>query len=728
MNKFFHIYFISILSIFLLITENLVASGKISGRVTDISTQKPLPGANVQILGTLSGASANCDGFFEISNVRPGSISIRVSMIGFRTLTQHNIQISENESISLNFQLKETVIQFDPIIVSAGKTRQRLDQAPVSLSVITAREIENRNPTDLIESLESAPGVHFVGNQINIRGSTGYTFGAGNKVLLLLDGVPVYASDTGEFNWDMLPPLDIEQIEILKGAGSTLWGASALGGVVNIITRAPSPEGKVQFSMNAGKYDWPYYDEWNWTDQNRLHYIRSDASFSKQFEALGLRISAGRFVSTGYTELGDFEKYNLTGKVDYRFRNDVKLTGYAAYSFIDRGFFVQWKGQNNPYEVDEANLNNYAETNQLNLYAKLAVPISPRFGIHVRASLVRTLMGNQFGESSAFNPAFGQGIEVQADWIPMNSHSVTFGLQYQQDAGSTEYFGDHKGYFIGPYIQDEWKVGDNLRLTAGFRYDRYQLLGSVKEDLFSPRFGLNWQPWAGTSLRASAGSGFRAATIVERFLELSIMNFNIKANLGLRAESAQAYDIGLRQYVTENWNLDISLFDTEYTDLIEAHLDLIRGQIQFRNIERARIRGLEASTNLTVPLAFFIKNVNFGCQASLTHINHKDLKWNEPLTYRPNTLATVKTSLQFKGTQLQVDFRYASKIEAVKIYPINDRVPMKFLDVRFSQEFRNFTFQFSVQNLFNYNYAPMESNLMPPRTFVIGLQGRLDLD
>jgi len=712
----------------LILASQLIATSKIKGRVTDILTQTPLPSANVQILGTLFGASTNRDGYFEISNVKPGTVSIRVSMIGYRNITRHNIKVNNNESVHINFQLKETAIQFDPIVISAGKIKQRLDQASVSLSVITAREIQRRNPTDLIESLESAPGIHFVGNQINIRGSTGYTFGAGNKVLLLLDGVPVYASDTGEFNWDMLPPLDIEQIEILKGAGSTLWGASALGGVVNVITKAPSPEGKIQFSFNAGKYDWPYYNEWNWTNQDRLHYIRSDVSFSKQFQSLGMRISAGRFVSTGYTQLGDFEKYNLTGKFDYRFHNDMKLSGYAGYSFINRGFFVQWKGQNDPYEVDEANLNNYAKTNQLNLYGKLAIPISPAFGINFRASLVRTLMGNQFGDGSDFNPAFGQGFEVQADWIPRSSHTITCGIQYQHDAGSTKYFGDHQGFFIGPYVQDEWKMRDNLRLTAGFRYDRYQLIGSLKEDMFSPRFGVNWQPWTGTNLRASAGSGFRAATIIERFLELSIMNFNIKANPNLRAESARAYDFGLRQYFTENWNIDVSLFDNEYTDLIEAHLDLIRGQIQFRNIERARIQGLEASTNLNFALKLFGRKLITGLQASLTVMDHKDLKWNEPLTYRPNTLATIKSSLRFGDTQLQVNYRYASKIEEVKIYPINDRVPMKFVDIRFSYEWRNLIYQCAIQNLFNYNYAPMESNLMPMRSFVVALQGHFNLD
>jgi len=701
------------------------AAGTVTGKVIDAATKEPLPGANVQIMGTLRGASANVDGVFQIKKMPPGTYSVRASMIGYRTVMIKNVKVRNDRTVTIEFKLKEAAIEVDPIVVLGGRTQQSLDQAAVSISVVSARDIQRRNAVNIVEALESAPGVNFIGDQINIRGSTGYTFGAGNKVLLLLDGVPVYASDTGQFNWDMLPPLDIKQIEVLKGAGSTLWGASALGGVVNIITKDPTPEGQLLYSFSGGKYDKPYLKEWYWTDPNRLHYAREDVSYSKQFKQFGMRISAGQFKSTGYTQLGDFKKYNLTGKFDYRFKNGIKWTGYAAYSFIDRGFFIQWKGQNHPYEVDESNLGNHAKTNQLNTYMKLSIPFSSRFAINMRASLVRTLMGNQFGESADFDPAIGQGAEIQADWIPYPGHTITFGTQFQQDGGSTKFFGHHVGYFIGPFIQDEWKARENLRVTAGLRYDRYKLIGGLKEDLYSPRFGVNWQPWKRTTFRASAGSGFRAATIVERFLELTIMNFKIKSNPQLKSESSWAYDIGFRQYITDDWNIDISLFDNEYWELVEAHLDLIRGQIQFRNIPRARIQGIETTMNMSFPLRVFGVNMSPGIQATMTAMNHKELQYNEPLPYRPKVISTIKALLKIGHANLQADYRYASKIAAVKIYPINDRVPMRFVDVRASYDLGAMTLQIGVNNLFQYNYAPMESNLMPMRTFTAGLKGRL---
>ncbi|MBN1542121.1 TonB-dependent receptor [candidate division KSB1 bacterium] len=703
----------------------LAVNGSIHGRVIDADTREPLPGANIQILGTLRGASADPDGRFEIDRIPPGIYTVRVSMIGFRAHSVENIRVQPQRSTELTAELQQTAIQFDPIVVLAGKTQQRLDQASVSISVVSSSEIERRNPMDLQQALESAPGVHFVGNQINIRGSTGYTFGAGNKVLLLLDGVPVHASDTGEFNWDMLPPLDVEQIEVLKGAGSTLWGSSALGGVVNVITKDPSPQGKLMFSASAGRYDKPVFSEWSWTDPDRLHYTRTDVSYSRRYKSLGLRISVGRFATTGYTELGDAQKSNLTGKVDYRFANGIKWTGFAAYSHIDRGFFVQWFGQNDPYQVDPKNLDNRAKTHQISAYSKLAIPFSARFAINLRASFVRTLMGNQFGQGAGFNPAIGQGFEVQADWIPQSNHTLTAGVQVQYDAGSTKYFGDHTGYFIGPYLQDEWKIGGDLRLTAGFRYDRYQLIDGQKEDLFSPRLGLNWQPWESTSLRASVGSGFRAATIVERFLELSVMNFKIIANPDLKSESSWAYDLGFRQYLTPNWNIDLSLFNNEYWEMVEAHLDLIRGQIQFRNIPRATIRGVEATSNLSSEVALLGRSWIPALQLSLTAMDHRDRQWDEALPYRPKVLASAKASLKTGAVQVEIDYRYAARIDAVKVYPINDRVPMKFVDGRVSWRWKSYSLQLGINNIFQYNYAPMESNLMPMRHVTIGVKGEL---
>ena len=162
-----------------------------------------------------------------------------------------------------------------------------------------------------------------------------------------------------------------------------------------------------------------------------------------------------------------------------------------------------------------------------------------------------------------------------------------------------------------------------------------------------------------------------------------------------------------------------------YQNLIEAHLDLIRGQIQFRNIADAYVQGLELTANWSYPARLWGLNVTPGLTISGTFMDHEDIKYHEPLTYRPKTLLTGKVSLKINRFHAQADYRYASKIEQVKIYPINDRVPMNFFDIRAFYDFGPVTLQLGVNNLLQYNYAPMESNLMPPRTFTVGLRGQL---
>jgi outer membrane cobalamin receptor len=169
--------------------------------------------------------------------------------------------------------------------------------------------------------------------------------------------------------------------------------------------------------------------------------------------------------------------------------------------------------------------------------------------------------------------------------------------------------------------------------------------------------------------------------------------------------------------------VDLSLFDNEYWDLIEAHLDLIRGQIQFRNIARARIRGIELMTQIAPEFRFRNLRIIPGLKCSLTLMDHQDMEWGDPLVYRPRQLLTLETSIRLGALLFKVDYRYASKIDAVKLYPINDRVPMKFLDIHLSWDLWKITIQAGIKNLLQYNYAPMESNLMPMRSFTVGLRG-----
>ncbi|MBI3579749.1 MAG: TonB-dependent receptor, partial [Ignavibacteriales bacterium] len=192
----------------------------------DAETKNPLVGANVMIKGTFLGAVTNVHGEFRIYRIPVGIYTIEASFVGYQRKKFDGIIIKEGEEYTLSLQLMPSAIQAEEIVVTASRREQSLQEVPVSVSTVTAKTIAERNSVTLDDALRYVPGVNLLQDQINIRGSTGYSRGVGSRVLLLLDGLPFITGDTGEINWESIPTHQIERIEVVKGAGSALYGSS----------------------------------------------------------------------------------------------------------------------------------------------------------------------------------------------------------------------------------------------------------------------------------------------------------------------------------------------------------------------------------------------------------------------------------------------------------------------------------------------------------------------
>jgi hypothetical protein len=158
-------------------------------------------------------------------------------------------------------------------MVTASRQPEEIQTAAVSVSALTGAGALRRDPLRLDAALVSIPGVSLVNENVNVRNSTGYTRGLGSRVLILLDGIPALTSDFGNMNWDLLPVTDFERVEVIKGPASALYGSFALGGVINIITKAPQPQGRFAIRTSAGVYDQPYESEWHWTDRTLISIV-----------------------------------------------------------------------------------------------------------------------------------------------------------------------------------------------------------------------------------------------------------------------------------------------------------------------------------------------------------------------------------------------------------------------------------------------------------------------
>ena len=141
--------------------------------------------------------------------------------------------------MNVKIVLNEASKKLDVVVISAGKFEQRIEETTVSMEVIKPQMIENKNTTEIQTAMEQIPGVNITDGQANIRGGSGWSYGAGSRVLVMVDDMPLISGDAGQVQWKLIATENINQVEVIKGASSVLYGSSALNGVINIRTAFP---------------------------------------------------------------------------------------------------------------------------------------------------------------------------------------------------------------------------------------------------------------------------------------------------------------------------------------------------------------------------------------------------------------------------------------------------------------------------------------------------------
>ncbi|MYI61084.1 MAG: TonB-dependent receptor plug domain-containing protein, partial [Gemmatimonadetes bacterium] len=190
-------------------------------RVFDASDQTPLPGATLAVLGTEFGGYANEEGYCRVEGLPPGQYDLLCSHIGYRSHTLRGVVPGEEGRV---VALEPTAVEVPELVVSAARRSQTFAQAPISISVADAERIADHNAFSLTGPLRYVSGISQVGSQPVVRGSSGYSRGTGSRLLMLVDGFPMLSSDIGDIKWDAVPLQQVERVEVVKGAGSALYG------------------------------------------------------------------------------------------------------------------------------------------------------------------------------------------------------------------------------------------------------------------------------------------------------------------------------------------------------------------------------------------------------------------------------------------------------------------------------------------------------------------------
>ncbi|MBP9211290.1 MAG: TonB-dependent receptor [Bacteroidetes bacterium] len=708
-------------------------SSVVRGIITAAEDGSPIAGASVVVTRTMIGTATDAEGRFEIRGVPADRRSVTVTALGFHSLT---VQITEPDTQDLSISLQPSMIQTQMVVVTATKREQSLEEVPVSMNIIGAAEIEQRNTTALDDALRYVPGVNFQETQVNIRASSGYSRGVGSRVMLLIDGVPMLTGDTGEITFEAIPVYQVERVEVVKGAGSALYGSGALGGVINVLTKPIANRPEVWWRMYGGAYDEPAYDQWKWSDGTR--WLNGQAAgYSSTFGDIGLAASVQRISDDGFREQDWLRRYNAYVKLRYQLSPYQTMTVTSNLFQQYRGDFLWWKDLKNALRPAASQRDIRVTSLRFNNSAAYTHLVTDDFSYQVKAAHFR---GNWYRDSLAgkrLDESISDAVvtDLQGNLSIAELGMLTAGITGTFDRVRANIFGDHSASGGAAYLQQEFQAAEGLSAVAGLRFDHHQVAGLSSNAQLTPKFGIRYTPSEGHTIRFSAGRGFRAPSIGE--LYTSTRNTGSAAiiipSIGLQPEESETYEISGSTMVTGSVRFEAALFHSDYRGLIEPQVKsdtvLKAVTLNFRNITEARIQGFELSlyTNML--------------DRSLTVNGHYNYNWGVDavtgafLRFRPRHVASINLLFSADVFTAGADYRYVSRIEAidetlVELAPITNgsqRVANHIVDLRCGYGLAGYGLPvratLNINNILGYNYNELIGNMSPPRHIVLSFEG-----
>lgn len=540
-----------------------------------------------------------------------------------------------------------------PVVVTATRTERAIDETPVRTEVVTREEIERTHARTLKQALENVPGLQLR----EVLGKSGYELSlqglSADQVLVLIDGLPITASTSSTVDLSQYLLSEVERIEVVKGASSAQYGSSAMGGVINVITRrtqagfggtaavdvgsygSQNNSGKSarannrhgRFSLGGGSEHWRLSLSGDWVDDagfglNPSAYPRQgDANRRQQLAARGEWLPSDQgsawIEASRYTE-NDTQRYNLyvppvnvpQRKVEDITRDRVSAGGIWRF---DNGIRAQIKGVDERYDSHSPGYSN-------------EVLATDRFSQQRMQHL-----------STQFDlPAWGRQLwMVGTDWHRETLEQTSNGLSELGVLGNASRTNSEL------FVQNDILLSDRWEVLLGLRGQHDSDFGAHWAPKISVRGNLLDSGGLKGVLRASLGQGYRVPNLKERhyLFDHSALGYKVVGNPNLKPESSNSLQLGGTLSQDGRWSLDVNAFLNQVRDLIQT--DLANATVtngiatySYDNVSRARTAGLEASAN-------WHATPTLDLNAAYTHTQTRDRSTGQELTRRPRDIVRL---------------------------------------------------------------------------------------
>ena len=602
---------------------------QITGIVKDLENNEALIGVNI-ITTNNTGTATDLNGKFTIT-LEEGINKLTFKYLGYKTISKEILAKKINNR-QVEIFLESTSEKLNTVVISAGKFNQRIEETTISMEVIKPSLIENKNTTNIKSAMEQIPGLNITDGQANIRGGSGWSYGTGTRVLVLVDDMPLISGDAGQVQWNLIATENINQVEVIKGAASALYGSSALNGVVNIRTSYPKNSeidkntlpGFTKLNMNFGLIDFPRRDELNWNGEKRRAFKGLEFLQSYKMKKLDLSIGGNLFLDDGYRqgEATDRKRFNINSL----FKSDkIKGLSYglnANFLFQNTASVIIWDSYDRAYiplngELTNTNGNTY----NVDPYATYIIGNNRHT---LRTRFLKVINDNSTIGDTINNVNRSKSYYSDYKWqknLEKINLSYTMGTTNEIIFANSKIFqGSNFRRNHSLYTQIDKKIG-KLNISSGGRYEYFSLNSETKHIIngdsinnFSVgrpvfRAGINYEVSPSTFLRSSWGQGYRFPSMAELFVTTNASGIEIYANPELKPERGWSSEIALKQKLKiSKWSgfIDIAAFIMRYHDMMEftfgqwgdpTTMPLYGLGFKSVNIGKTQISGVELSFN-----------------------------------------------------------------------------------------------------------------------------------
>ncbi len=563
------IVFFAIITPLLAHTQNLT----LKGRVIDNSTNTPLTGAHVLVLGTTLGTATDADGQFEIKNLAPGDKTLRISFSGYAT---NEIKLTIPFTGEVEIKMETVVFDINQVVVTGTRSPKALKETPVLTQVISSATLELSDLPTIETALErTVPGIEFShgpsGTSIQMMGLPG------NYVVFLKDGNKIAGETNGNIDYNLISTQGAERIEIVRGASSVLYGSNAMAGVINIISKPQVEPVKLDIVTRYSNYNTSLVDANLGVKNNNL--------ISK---------TSYRFSHTDGYDLNNQESDASTVErtTSNQFTQNFLWTPLAKLELEAKGsVFVNHMDQTLPMR------NNKAHSDlDYSLRAKYYITLRSNIEAIWHEDRYKTHEKEEYNRTLQYENRY-QNARITGNIALTDKNNITAGLEQMKEtlvSPRNSIFGKINTDRVF-YLQDDAKINQWLSLVGGLRYNHNTDFEDHLTWQLSAMTNISW-----LTLRANLASGFKTPTLKERYMEYQMPSgfpITIKGNPDLKPETSQYLSVSAEVNL-KKLNLSVNVYQNNIDKMI-AEVQLTPDPANpglnylYQNIDNVKVYGLD---------------------------------------------------------------------------------------------------------------------------------------